>query len=99
MKTISKNIIGLALIVISMSLGVSNANCQEYASDPQFKVKIDFNRWHDVHELYDDMRRLEKAFPDFLVMESVGKSYNGLDIMVLPLRSTMLSVTFSDCSK
>ena len=63
------------LLVSSVSIG------QKYASDPQFKVKLDFNRWHDVHELYDDMKRLEKAYPKFLKTFSVGKSHNGLDIM------------------
>jgi len=63
------------LLVSSVSFG------QKYASDPPFKVKLDFNRWHDVHELYDDMRKLEKAFPKFLKTMSVGKSYNGLDIL------------------
>lgn len=54
---------------------------QKYASDPPFKVKMDFNRWHDVYELHDDMRRLEKAFPKFLKTVVAGKSFNGLDIL------------------
>ena len=57
------------------------------ASDPQFKVKIDFNRWHDVPELYSDMKRLQAAFPKFLKLESVGKSHNGLDIMVMTINN------------
>ncbi len=87
MKTTVKYIISLALIIIGTSLCPTDASSQDYASDPQFKVKIDFNRWHDVHELYDDMRRLEKAYPEFLSMESVGKSYNGLDIMVMKINN------------
>ena len=70
-----------ALVLLFMMLLASSTAAQKYASDPQFKVKIDFNRWHDVHELYDDMKRLEKAFPKFLKTITVGKSYNGLDIM------------------
>ena len=54
---------------------------QKYVSDPQFKVKIDFNRWHDVYELHDDMRRLEKAYPKFLKTVVAGKSHNGLDVL------------------
>ncbi len=87
MKKITKYIIGLTLIIIGISLCPTGAVSQNYASDPQFKVKIDFNRWHDVPELYDDMRRLEKAFPEFLTLESIGKSYNGLDIMVMKINN------------
>jgi len=57
------------------------------ASDPQIKVKIDFNRWHDVPELYADMKRLQQAWPKFLKFESIGKSHNGLDIMVMTINN------------
>ncbi len=57
------------------------------ASDPQFKVKIDFNRWHDVPELHTDMRRLQKAWPKFLKLESIGKSYNGQDIVLMTINN------------
>ena len=56
-------------------------------SDPQFKVKIDFNRWHDIPELFADMKRMEKAWPKFLKLESVGKSHNGYDMMVMTINN------------
>ena len=46
-------------------------------SERAFKVKLDFNRWHDVAELQADMRTLEKAHPKFLKYISLGKSYGG----------------------
>jgi len=57
------------------------------ASDPQIKVKIDFNRWHDVPELYSDMKRMQRAWPKFLKLESIGKSHNGLDIMCMTINN------------
>jgi hypothetical protein len=57
------------------------------ASDPAFKVKIDFNRWHDVNELYADMKRLQTAFPKFLKLESIGKSFRGRDLMVMTINN------------
>ncbi|MFC1476925.1 M14 family metallopeptidase [candidate division KSB1 bacterium] len=75
---------GLALILITL---MSSAVFSQSASDPQFKVKIDFNRWHDVHELYADMDRMQKAWPKFLKLESIGKSYNGLDIMIMTINN------------
>ncbi|NLO67176.1 MAG: peptidase M14 [Bacteroidales bacterium] len=87
MKTRYNILVGAALILGLMILTPAAATAQEYASDPQFRVKLDFNRWHDVHELYDDMRRLEEAYPQFLKMESIGKSHNGLDIMVMTINN------------
>ena len=75
MKTIYKTLAFASVIIFIMTFASPVTYSQEYASDPQFKVKIDFNRWHDVNELWDDMRRLEKAFPKFLKMGSAGKSY------------------------
>jgi hypothetical protein len=48
-----------------------------------YKVKLDFNRWHDVAELQADLRALEKAYPKFLTYRSLGKSYDGRDIAAM----------------
>jgi len=57
------------------------------ASDPAFKVKLDFNRWHDVGELYADMKKLRDAFPKFLKLESIGKSFGGRDLMLMTINN------------
>jgi len=75
----------LAALLVFFSASPSAVS--QRASDPQFKVKLDFNRWHDVHELHADMARLEKAFPKFLKLESIGKSHNGLDLMVMTINN------------
>ncbi|MFC1728876.1 M14 family metallopeptidase [candidate division KSB1 bacterium] len=77
---------GLTLLSFAI-ISSSAVSAQQYASDPQHNVKIDFNRWHDVHELYDDMRRLEGAYPKFLKLQSVGKSHDGLDIMGMTINN------------
>ena len=81
MKILTKTTVFALALLFGLLLVSSISFGQKYASDPQFKVKLDFNRWHDVHELYDDMKKLEKAYSKFLKTISVGKSHNGLDIM------------------
>ncbi len=56
-------------------------------SDPQFKVKLDFNRWHDCAEIKSDLLRMEKAWPKFLKYSSVGKSYDGKDMMCMTINN------------
>src|SRR5512143_2291605 len=58
-----------------------------YGSDPQFKVKLDFNRWHDCAEIKSDLLRMEKAWPKFLKYSSVGKSYDGKDMMLMTINN------------
>ena len=86
MNIIDRVITGLLVAIMACVLSSQPLSAQK-ASDPQFRVTIDFNRWHDVSELYADMKRLVKAYPQFLSMESIGKSQNGLDIMVMVINN------------
>ena len=72
-----------ALLALVPQRGIT----QKIASDPQFKVKLDFDRWHDTNELYADMRRLEQAWPKFVKVSSIGKSYDGRDIIVATINN------------
>lgn len=88
-STIFKNIVLTLVILSAVSIGVffSSSVFAQKASDPQFKVKIDYNRWRDVPELYSDMKRLAQAFPKFLKLQSIGKSYQGRDIMLMTINN------------
>ena len=56
-------------------------------SDPQFKVRLDFNRWHDHAELKSDFQRLEKAWPKFLKYSSLGLSHGKREIMMITVNN------------
>ena len=56
-------------------------------SDPQFKVRLDFNRWHDHAELKADFQRLEKAWPKFLKYSSLGMSHGKREIMMVTVNN------------
>ena len=81
-KVLTLVLAGLAGLFLAASIAPA-----QKASDPAFKVKLDWNRWHDVHELYADMKRLQAAFPRFLKLESIGKSHNGLDLMLMTVNN------------
>ncbi len=76
-------IVGCAMLAL---VGSPRVLAQE-ASDPPFKVKLEFNRWHDYDELKADLLRLEKAFPKFLKYSSIGKSYEGRDMMLMTINN------------
>lgn len=52
-------------------------------SERTFKVKLDFNRWHDTGELIAALKTLEKAYPKFLKYVSIGKSQGGRDLPMM----------------
>ena len=81
-----------ALVIAPASMGAQQkpANAPMVpasGSDPQFKVRLDFNRWHDVAELKSDFEKLEKAFPTFLKLSSLGKSHGGRDIILMTINN------------
>jgi hypothetical protein len=61
----------------------SDSKKESSSSDLTYKVKLEFNRWHDVAELQADLRSLEKAYPKFLKHISLGKSYEGREIAAM----------------
>lgn len=81
-----KKSLGLFWLLLAASM-TAGAAPKSYTFDPPFKVKIDFNRWHDVAELKSDMERLAKAWPKFLKLQSIGKSYQGRDLMLMTINN------------
>jgi hypothetical protein len=80
-----------ALIAVPASMGAQQPRVPETpvasGSDPQFKVRLDFNRWHDVAELKSDFEKLAKAWPKFLKLSSLGKSHGGRDIILMTVNN------------
>jgi hypothetical protein len=86
MKNKTRTLALLAFAAVLVALA-SPAAFGQKASDPPFKVKLDFDRWHDVPELYADFQKLQAAFPKFLKFQSIGESYEGRDLMVLTINN------------
>jgi len=86
MKTLA---LALSLLLPSTAAAQnqSPANAPRSGSDPQFKVRLDFNRWHDTDEIKSDLLTLEKAYPKFLKYSSLGKSQAGKDIMLMTINN------------
>ncbi|MDZ7339146.1 MAG: M14 family metallopeptidase [candidate division KSB1 bacterium] len=47
------------------------------------RVNLAFDRYYSYEELTEALRTLQKAYPKFLTLRSVGKSYQGRDIWVM----------------
>ena len=83
------SLVSIAL-VSALSLAPASMGAQQppaSGSDPQFKVRLDFNRWHDVAELKSDFEKLQKAWPKYLKLSSLGKSHAGRDIILVTVNN------------
>ena len=87
-RSLSRFALATALVAIPTAMGAQRLPAQPASgSDPQFKVRLDFNRWHDVAELKSDFEKLEKAFPKLLKLSSLGKSHDGRDIILMTINN------------
>ncbi|MGD8277516.1 MAG: M14 family zinc carboxypeptidase, partial [Gemmatimonadota bacterium] len=77
----------LAFGMLTASAALAQDRPGIQGSDPPHKVRLDFNRWHDSAELYADMRALEAAYPKFVKVESIGKSVDGRDLIVVTVNN------------
>ena len=75
------------ILACAAVLALATPSPAQKASDPAFKVRLDFNRWHDTDELYADMKKLRDAYPKFLKLESIGKSHDGRDLMLMTVNN------------
>jgi hypothetical protein len=75
-------LVGIAVLALLPQGGLTQKN-----PSPPFKVKLDFNRWHDTNELYADMKRLAAAFPKFVKTGSIGKTYDNRDVMLVTVNN------------
>jgi hypothetical protein len=79
----AKSLLILFAVLAALPLGA----LPQKVSDPPHKVKIDFDRWHDTYEVYADMRRMEQAWPKFVKVNTIGKSYEGREIIAVTINN------------
>lgn len=82
-----KRILLVSFLVLFGSAVCTPVGFAQSASDAKFKVRLDFNRWHDYDELKADLLTLEKAYPKFLKYKSLGQSYGGRDMMLMTINN------------
>ena len=51
------------------------------------KVNLSFNRYYDWQQMEDALRKLETAYPKFLKLRSIGKSYQGREMWYMTINN------------
>lgn len=49
------------------------------------KVEVAWNRYYDTKQLFEIMKRIEKAYPDLVTVSSIGKSVEGKDLWLMTI--------------
>jgi hypothetical protein len=90
MKKIKTVQIILMLALMTGWMTSSPANAQEkffkaVGTPHKPKVELTFNKYYTYEGLVDAMKKIAAAHPDLAKIESIGKSYEGRDIMTLTI--------------
>lgn len=86
MKIIKYFSVALAVILFSTSISPAQQEAMFFraaGSPPNPKVQASWNKYYTNAGIADLCSRLAKAYPNLVTMESIGKSYQGRDIIVL----------------
>jgi len=100
-KSISnkKILFGVSLILV-LALGSTFALAQEYLPrkwDTR-KVHLSFNRYYDWDQVGEALKKLEKAYPKFLTLRSIGKSYQGRELWYMTINNPDTGDEMNKCA-
>ncbi|HEX9631235.1 MAG TPA: M14 family metallopeptidase [Gemmatimonadales bacterium] len=81
--------IGLAVLwLLSATALTVPAGAQERrGSDAEHRLPLTWDRWLDHDEIGERLRLLERTWPRFLTLQSVGKSFGGRDMWVVTINN------------
>ncbi|MHB0963996.1 MAG: M14 family zinc carboxypeptidase, partial [Gemmatimonadaceae bacterium] len=63
--------------------GSADAQVAKRGSDPEHKLNLTWDRWLDHTEVGERLKLMERTWPKFLKLQSLGKSYGQRDIWMM----------------
>ncbi len=85
----NKKMLGRILgIVVLTSVTVSALDAQEQrGSDPEHRLSLTWDRWLDHDEIGERMKLMERTWPEFLSLQSLGNSYGGREMWMMTVNN------------
>ena len=77
----------LMLGATTVSAQAANAQGARRGSDPEHKLDLTWDRWLDHKEVGDRMKLMERTWPRFLKLSSLGRSYGGRELHMMTINN------------
>jgi hypothetical protein len=89
-----------ALVILALSVCASQIMAQNFLPRKwnTRKVELSFNHYYDWKEVEDALRKLEKAYPKFLKLRSIGKSYLGREMWYMTINNPDTGSEMEKCA-
>lgn len=77
-----------ALALLVSGLGVTAPlEAQQRGSDPEHTLPLTWDRWLDHDEIGERMQLMERTWPEFLSLQSLGDSYGGREMWLMTINN------------
>ena len=89
MKTIEmKRLVGAVITMTAAALLTTSAlEAQQRGSDPEHRLDVTWDRWLDHDEIGERMQLMQRTWPEFLTLESIGESYGGREMWLMTINN------------
>jgi hypothetical protein len=96
----NKKVMILALAVLMITMSASLIAAQKFFPRKwnTRKVELSFNHYYDWKEVEDALRKLEKAYPKFLKLRSIGKSFQGRELWYMTINNPDTGSEMQKCA-
>jgi len=84
-----KRLIYSVVFILTIAMGSSLLIAQDYLPRKwkTRKVDLSFNRYYDWEQVGNALQKLENAYPKFLKLRSIGKSYQGRELWYMTINN------------
>lgn len=90
----------LALVVLMITMSASLIFAQKFFPRKwnARNVELSFNHYYDWKEVEEALRKLEKTYPKFLKLRSIGKSYQGREMWYMTINNPDTGSEMQKCA-
>ncbi len=79
---------GLAIFaMVCDTVSVPTLDAQQSSSDPEHTLDLTWDRWLDHDEVGERLQLMERTWPDFLDLQSLGDSYGGREMWLMTINN------------
>ena len=77
----------LTAATVLATVAPSPVEAQQRGSDPEHTLPLTWDRWLDHDEIGERMRLMERTWPEFLSLQSLGESYGGREMWLMTINN------------
>lgn len=88
MTTMIRNVTGASILAMGVALlSAAPVQAQQRGSDPEHRLDLTWDRWLDHDEIGERLRLMERTWPEFLSLQSLGNSFGGREMWLMTINN------------